>query len=96
MALTLIFMISPRSILLQIFRMPYTANIFADKNLEIRKPVAESDNYLTKSEKKRGLKAPLLSDSIGRVKVPIKASYGTDLQLVEKILGDIAGLNPVS
>jgi len=32
----------------------------------------------------------MLNDSIGRVKVPIRAAYGTDPRQVEKILIDIA------
>jgi potassium efflux system protein len=37
----------------------------------------------------------MLTDSIGRVKVPIRAAYGTDPRLVEKILVDIARAHPM-
>ncbi|MFT5657135.1 MAG: potassium efflux system protein [Gammaproteobacteria bacterium] len=37
----------------------------------------------------------MLHDSIGRVKVPIRAAYGTDPRLVEKILLDIAIAHPL-
>tara|TARA_B110000971_G_scaffold53311_2_gene54237 strand:- start:5584 stop:7908 length:2325 start_codon:yes stop_codon:yes gene_type:complete len=37
----------------------------------------------------------MLSDSIGRVKVPIRAAYGTDPRHVEKILIDIACAHPM-
>ncbi|MFT5225866.1 MAG: potassium efflux system protein [Polaribacter sp.] len=37
----------------------------------------------------------MLSDSIGRVKVPIRAAYGTDPRQVEKILIDIARAHPM-
>jgi small-conductance mechanosensitive channel len=37
----------------------------------------------------------MLSDSIGRVKVPIRAAYGTDPRQVEKILVDIANAHPL-
>jgi potassium efflux system protein len=37
----------------------------------------------------------MLTDSIGRVKVPIRAAYGTDPRQVEKILVDIAHEHPM-
>ena len=37
----------------------------------------------------------MLTDSIGRVKVPIRAAYGTDPRLVEKILIKIANAHPM-
>jgi hypothetical protein len=92
-------MISPRSIsltiLLPIFLLLYSASIFADIKLEISKLVSKLDNSLTRSEKKLEQKAHLLSDSIGRVKVTIRAACGTDPRQVEEILVNFAREHPM-
>jgi potassium efflux system protein len=103
MPFTYIYMMSPRSILLSIFLLLYSATIFGDINLEISELVSESQKSLTESEKKLDQKKPLLIDelkslqqSVTTIKSEIDSCIRSNQNSVSKVTEDLELLGEVA